>query len=300
MKVLVTGGAGFIGSHIVDALLERGHEVAVLDIVRPQPPTEWWPCDISKKFASVTIHSVVDAWHPDAICHQAAQPSLRKSIDDPMHDALINIVGTINVIEVARLHSAHVVFASTSAVYGPAGGFFTEDSPLMPNLPYGIAKAAAETYLRHSGLSHTILRYGNVYGPRQVPVGENQLVPHALAHIFDGAPFVINGDGVQSRDWVYVADIARANVRALEGKVQGTYNCGTGDDVTVNTVCGLLKELTDWPGTWQHGEAKAGEARYVVLDSSAARKALGWRAATLLHVGLKQTIAAWQQERVAV
>lgn len=306
MRILVTGGAGFIGSHIVDALLERGHEVAVLDNlssgggVNVPHHVELFTCDVMEHYGESSVLGLVEMFRPDAICHQAAQPSLRKSIDDPARDAEVNIIGTINVIEAGRLYNAHVVFASTSAVYDPAGGFFSEDSPLLPNLPYGIAKAAAEQYLRHSGLSHTILRYGNVYGPRQVPVGENQLIPHALAHIVDGAPFVINGDGVQSRDWVYVADIARANVRALEGKVQGTYNCGTGDDVAVNTICGLLKELTDWPGEWQHGPAKAGEARYVALDSKRARGALGWRAATLLHVGLKQTIEAWQQERVSV
>jgi UDP-glucose 4-epimerase len=149
----------------------------------------------------------------DAICHQAAQPSLRRSIDDPAHDALVNIVGTINVIQAAKACGAHVVFASTSAVYDPAGGAFTEDSPIRPNLPYGIAKATAEQYLQHSGISHTILRYGNVYGPRQIQVGENQLIPHCLAHILDGKPFVINGDGEQTRDFVYVEDIARANAR---------------------------------------------------------------------------------------
>jgi UDP-glucose 4-epimerase len=228
MRVLVTGGAGFIGSHIVDALLLRGHEVWVLDNFSSGHYANFDPPGAHVLLKDIVEFGPDDLSPFDAICHQAAQPSLRRSIDDPAHDALVNIIGTINVIQAAKAYGAHVVFASTSAVYDPAGGAFTEDSPIRPNLPYGIAKATAEQYLRHSGISHTILRYGNVYGPRQVQVGENQLIPHCLAHILDGKPFVINGDGEQTRDFVYVEDIARANVLATEGRVNGTFNCASG------------------------------------------------------------------------
>lgn len=302
MKVLVTGGAGFIGSHIVDALVERGHEVTVLDSMssghmlnlndtRLGMGMNVWQRNVRD---ASDVMEIVDRFHPDTICHQAAQPSLRRSIDDPAHDALTNIIGTINVIQAARSCNAHVVFASTSAVYDPAGGVFNEGSPIMPNLPYGIAKATAESYLRSSGVSHTILRYGNVYGPRQVPVGENQLIPHVLGHLRGGAPFAINGDGRQTRDFIYVGDIAAANVRALETRANGTFNAGTGLGTPVLDVCEQLAWLCDWRGMWRHGETKPGEARHVTLDSAKAARELGWKAETPLVEGLRLTVEAWR------
>lgn len=292
MKILVTGGAGFIGSHIVDALVERGHEVTVLDNFSTGKRSNLFVLDCV--ITGDIRLSLSDYGSFDAICHQAAQPSLRRSIDDPAHDALTNIIGTINVIQAARSCNAHVVFASTSAVYDPAGGVFNEGSPIMPNLPYGIAKATAEQYLRHSGVSHTILRYGNVYGPRQVAVGENQLIPHVLGHLRGGAPFAINGDGRQTRDFVYVGDIAAANVRALETRTQGTFNAGTGLGTPVLDVCEQLAWLCDWRGMWRHGETKPGEARHVTLDSAKAARELGWKAETPLVEGLRLTVEAWK------
>jgi UDP-glucose 4-epimerase len=298
MRVLVTGGAGFIGSHIVDALLLRGHEVWVLDNFSSGHYANFDPPGAHVLLKDIVEFGPDDLSPFDAICHQAAQPSLRHSIDDSAHDALVNIVGTINVIQAAKAYGAHVVFASTSAVYDPVGGAFTEDSLIRPNLPYGIAKATAEQYLRHSGVSHTILRYGNVYGPRQVQVGENQLIPHCLAHILDGKPFVINGDGEQARDFVYVEDIARANVLALESRVNGTFNCGAGLGRDVNTVCQLLARIAGRDVVFEYGPAKSGEAQRVILDSERAAEGLGWRAETTLVDGLRRTIA-WWKERVA-
>lgn len=304
MRVLVTGGAGFVGSHIVDMLIAHGHDVCVLDnfssghmLNLNDVGVNIFERDVRD---AVAVMDITDRFQPDAICHQAAQPSLRKSIDDPAHDASVNIIGTLNVIQAATTCGAHVVFASTSAVYDPAGGTFTEDSPIMPNLPYGIAKATAETYLRNSGVPHTILRYGNVYGPRQVQVGENQLVPHCLAHILDGRPFRINGDGKQTRDFVYVEDIARANVLAIEGKVQGTFNCGRGQPITVRTMCEALATLcTPWQGEFAYGPAKGGEARHVSLDSSKSGEHLGWWAEANLMGSLKRTIAWWKEQQCA-
>lgn len=301
MRVLVAGGAGFIGSHIAALLIERGHDVLIMDDYSsgrkenlPPDARVFMPGSITYRndwqgMTTSAIDTAVSSFHPDAICHQAAQPSLRRSIDDPAHDATVNIIGTINVLRAALKHGSHVVFASTSAVYNPHGGVFDEDSPIMPNLPYGIAKAAAENYIRASGVSATILRYGNVYGPRQVQVGENQLVPHALAHLKDGKPFQIHGDGDQTRDFVYVEDIARANVYALEERARGTYNAGTGRGVSVNQICALLDPAHDW----QHGPRKAGEARHVALESSTAAQALGWRAEIGLAEGLRRTADAW-------
>lgn len=294
MKILVTGGAGFIGSHIVDMLLERGHDVTVMDDYSTGHGLNM-PVGVKVCCQDISEYGAFRGLDPfDAICHQAAQPSLRRSIDDPAHDALTNIIGTINVIQAARSCGAHVVLASTSAVYDPAGGLFTEDSPIMPNLPYGIAKATAEQYLRHSGVSHTILRYGNVHGPRQVAVGENQLIPHVLGHLRGTAPFQINGDGQQTRDFVYVGDIARANVRALESRTQGTYNIGTGLGTPVLDVCEQLAWLCDWRGAWQHADAKPGETKHVTLDSTKAARELEWTAETPLVEGLRLTMEAWK------
>lgn len=297
MKVLVTGGAGFIGSHIVDALLLRGHDVMVADDMSSGrreniPAVRRWECDIT--YGDGLLATVEGAGF-DVICHQAAQPSLRKSIDDPARDALVNVVGTIQVIRAARACGAHVVFASSSAIYTDYPQPMAEWHIKDPTTPYGLAKLTAEKYLALAGISHTILRYGNVYGPRQVQVGENQLIPHCLAHLLDNQPFVIHGDGQQTRDFVYVGDIARANVLAIEGKVQGTFNCGTGRGTSVSEVCAILANLTDKPRAFRLGASKAGEARHVAIDSTRARDVLGWTAQTPLAAGLRETVAWWRE-----
>jgi UDP-glucose 4-epimerase len=296
MRVLVTGGAGFVGSHIVDALLLRGHEVTVLDDFSSGRGDNV-PNDAHFQSADVSDwEDMCDVGSFDAICHQAAQPSLRRSLDDPAHDATVNIVGTLNVIAAARACGAHVVFASTSAVYADSPHAVHEHSLLGPQTPYGLAKLTSERYLELSGISHTVLRYGNVYGPRQVQVGENQLVPHALAYLLDGTPFTVHGDGQQTRDFVYVGDIARANVLALEGRVQGTFNAGTGKGTSVSGVCAILANLTGKPRAFRLGAAKAGEARHVALDSSRAREQLNWTAQTPLTAGLRETVAWWREQ----
>lgn len=310
MKVLVTGGAGFIGSHIVDALLLRGHDVWVMDDESSGHQANV-PGNVRYCLGSILDLLIWDLPAFDVICHQAAQPSLRRSLDDPAHDAMVNIIGTLNVIAAAKACGAHIVFASTSAVYINRPVFVSvskaangvamhypgtsEDFPKAPTTPYGLAKLTAERYLELSGVSYTILRYGNVYGPRQVQVGENQLIPHCLAHLLDGKPFVIHGDGQQTRDFVYVGDIARANVAAIEGRVQGTFNAGTGKGTSVSEVCAVLANLCDRPRAFRLGAAKAGEARHVALDSTRARDVLGWTAQTPLAAGLRETVAWWRE-----
>lgn len=313
MKVLVTGGAGFIGSHIVDALLLRGHEVYVLDNYSSGRLDNIPPAARSVGADIRQVGDFVREFPVEVICHQAAQPSLRASLDDPAHDATVNIIGTLNVIQAAKQCGAHVVFASTSAVYDPhtptferwdgsawvptdgQRAIYTEHTPLRPVTPYGLAKLTAERYIEMLAPGYTILRYGNVYGPRQVQVGENQLIPHCLAHLLDGAPFVIHGDGQQTRDFVYVGDIARANVAAIEGKVQGTFNAGTGRGTSVNEVCAALANLCDRPRAFRLGAAKPGDARHVALDSTRARDALNWTAQTPLTAGLRETVAWWRE-----
>jgi len=299
MRVLVTGGAGFIGSHIVDALVARGHSVYVLDNFSSGSDKNLEHSEARVYQGDITtlkeMQTLFD-YAPEAICHQAAQPSLLRSIQEPVFDATTNIIGTLNVMQAARKCGAHLVIASTSAVYDVAGEQpYREDAPILPNRPYGVAKASAEMYLRASGLSHTILRYGNVYGPRQVPVGENQLVPHALNHIYHGKPFKVNGDGEQTRDFISVLDVARANVQALEERWPGTYNISQGVPHSVNEVLKHLKAYCDWKGEWKHGPVKESEPRSVMLNTSKAMVQHGYFASTPLVVGLGQT-AKWYSE----
>lgn len=302
MRVLITGGAGFIGSHIADLCIRSDHRVRVIDDLSngrisniPRVDREQFYCDTicnAKKMIEIAKDFM-----PDVVCHQAAQPSLRRSIETPEYDALINIVGTINVIAAAKAVNARLLFASTSAVYDADGIIpFVENDPIAPNLPYGIAKASAEMYIVNSGLSYAILRYGNVYGPRQRAIGENQLIPHCLDQVLLGKPFVINGDGYQCRDFVYVEDIARANLAAIESQECGIFNCGSGETISVNTVCDAIANLTTWDRVFEHGPAKAGEMRHSGLNSKRADKVLGWSAKTLLVDGLKKTIEWYRGE----
>ena len=301
MRVIVTGGAGFIGSHIVDALVAAGHTVWVCDDLSSgkmdniNPSARFEQCDIADP---IQFLSFCGELHFDAICHQAAQSSLLRSVEEPDLDARVNILGTINVIQAARRAGARIVMASTSAVYAdfPQLQPYQEDGMLNPTRPYGIAKMAAEYYVRASGLRYTILRYGNVYGPRQVPVGENQLVPRALDYIYKGAPFVVNGDGEQTRDFVYVKDISEANVKAIESGVTGIFNAGSGKQHSVNEVLVILKELTHFAGEFRHGPGKPNEPRRVLLDSTRAHRGLGWWATIELFYGLLWT-TQWYREK---
>lgn len=297
MKVLVTGAAGFIGSHIVDLLLDAGHEVLCVDDLSSGRRTNLSAKAMLMVFSIVeknTLSGLAMQFKPDVICHQAAQASLRRSLDDAPADATINILGTLNVIEAARKVGAHIVFASTSAVYDPDGPLpYAESDPIYPNLPYGIAKASAEMYLRWYGKA-TILRYGNVYGPRQTPVGENQLVPHVLNYIRHDIPFMINGNGTHTRDLIYVEDVALANLSAMEKKPAGTYNIGTGVRTSVNRVCKIIKDLTGWQGEFVHGPDKPGEMQHSVLNSNRAGMRLSWQARVELAEGLRRTVEAYQ------
>jgi len=296
MKVLVTGGAGFIGSHTVDLLIDRGHKVVVVDNLSSgrqanvNEKAKLYKIDIGRLDS---LRIPFGQFEPEAVLHLAAQPSLRYSLDYPGEDAAINIIGTLNVIEACREFSVkHIVFASTSAVYDPNGmPPFLEDDPLNPNLPYGIAKLAGEHYVRALCPSHTILRYGNVYGPRQVPVGENQLIARALKYMRAKGDFVVNGSGEQSRDFVYVGDVARANHLALTRQYRQTFNVGTGKGTPVMEVLRRLAEMTHYAGEFAHGPHKSGEAYHVALNSERFA-ALGWRPETSLSEGLRLTAEA--------
>lgn len=293
MKALVTGGAGFIGSHIVDLFLEDGHTVWVADDLSTG---RWENVNERATFARGDITNFEYLWGmarnlaPDVIIHQAAQASLLRSVDDPILDAEINIIGTLNVIQVARNFGARVVMASTSAVYPNEWGSYEETLAPYPTRPYGIAKCAAEMYLRSAGISYAVLRYGNVYGPRQVIVGENQLVPHVLNYLFGKSKFVVNGDGEQSRDFVYVKDIARANLLAAKSDVCGIYNAGTGKATSVNKIIHLLRDFTGNQYPISYGPPKPNEPRKVELYSATIAHDLGWQAQVSIADGLRETV----------
>jgi UDP-glucose 4-epimerase len=292
-KVLVTGGAGFIGSHIADEALAQGYQVVIVDDMSNGRVANL-SCDLGpQKYLGLSIldaafSQVVQAEMPQVIFHEAAQPSLRRSIEEPAFDAEVNILGTIRVLQAARSVGAHLMFASTSAVYAPdAPTPFYEPDSGRPNLPYGIAKFASELYIKNSGIPFTILRYGNVYGPRQCPVGENQLIPHCIRYLKGQEPeFAINGDGAQMRDFVFVKDIARANLMVRQ---TGIYNCGTGVGTSVNAVCRMLAEIAGKPETeFKHRAAKLGEARHSILATQLIQQT-GWQARTKLYDGLRET-----------
>lgn len=300
-RILITGAAGFIGSHIADLALSLGWKVAIVDNFSTGRAENCNP-DAGVFTSSITdaasFNSIVKLFQPDVISHQAAQPSLRTSLDRPAFDALTNIIGTINVIQAAKESGAHLIIASTSAVYDSDGLLpYLEDDNIAPHLPYGISKAAAEMYTANSGISHTILRYANVYGERQVEVGENQLIPHCVHHLLQGKPFKINGDGMRSRDLIYVGDVARANMMAAETKPQGVYNIATGESHTINDVCGKLAELCGRPDyQFEHGEAKAGEAEHTLMQPIKASFDFGWEAKTKLEDGLRRVVE-WEKRK---
>jgi len=297
MTIIVTGGAGFIGSHVVEALLARGDEVHVID-------------DLSKGLrenvpAPATLH-VHDVREPfdglvretgaRAIVHLAAQADVRVSVAEPGRDASINVLGTVNALEAARPVDARVVFASTGgAIYGECERPAREGDPLLPLSPYGAAKLAGEGYLgafaRLYGVPHMALRFGNVYGPRQDPHGEAGVVAIFLGRLLEGEPCRIFGDGSQSRDYVYVGDVTRATLAALDGDVGGVLNVGTGIATSVLDLYEVCRRVAGSDAEPVHEAARAGELGRSVLDGEGAAAAIGFRAETSLADGVAAT---WQ------
>ncbi len=302
--VLVTGGAGFIGSHIVDALVAAGYRVAVVDnLVRGKreyvhPAAHFHEADIRDAEALARIFATEQ---PQAVIHQAALVDVRESLRDPVGYAAVNVIGTLNLLEAGRAVGVRkFVFASTGgAVYGnPAELPATEACPLGPLDPYGASKLASEYYIatyRHNyGLEYCLLRYANVYGPRQDAEGEGGVVAVFSARMLTGQQAIIHGDGLQTRDFVYVGDVAGANLLALT-RGQGIYNIGTGVPTDVNTIFRRLAEITGYDRPEVHGPAKPGEVRHSYLDASRARAELGWTPTVDLAAGLAQTVAFFRE-----
>ena len=306
MKTLVTGGAGFIGSNLVDALAERGDEVTVIDDVstgkRPNLDdaldrgVELVELDV-RDAEGVAAHVARTA--PDVIFHLAAQIDVRRSVADPAHDSRVNVEGTINV-----LHAAHaagvgrVVNTSTGgAIYGegriiPA----PEDHPVAPEAPYGLSKFCAENYCalftRLHGLSTISLRYGNVYGPRQDPKGEAGVIAIFCGKLLEGGRVAVFGDGEQTRDYVYVGDVVDANLRAAESEATGPFNVGRGVQTSVLDIVGALAAQADNGFAADHAPPRPGEVQHIALDASRAKAELGWEAQIDLERGLELTLAS--------
>ena len=297
MKVFVTGGAGFIGSHTVDAFLARGYEVMVYDNLstgsRENVPRGVFLVEADLRHIDRLSKAIRD-FRPDAICHLAAQPSASISWMRPLEDMKTNIRTTLQLLLLSDIWGGiRFVMASSAAVYAGRQYPLGELAPVSPATPYGVSKAAAEMYARLYIPGCTILRYSNVYGPRQIPLGENQLIPRALAHMGAGEGFEISGDGENIRDFIYVADVARANVAAIEQGRAGTFNVSTGEGRSVNQTCEILAAFMAFPGGFAHGPERPYEPRTLILDNAAIRDALDWRPQTQFADGLRETAEAW-------
>jgi UDP-glucose 4-epimerase len=299
MNILVTGGAGFIGSHITDALIADGHAVFVLDNLTTgrteniNPKADFIKADIRDR----SLGEVFGRIRPDVVLHEAAQVSVRNSVDDPVLDADVNVLGSLNLLQNCVRHKVRkVVFASSGgAVYGEQDTFpAPETHPIAPLCPYGAAKRSVELYLGYYraefGLDYVALRYSNVYGPRQDPYGEAGVVAIFCEKMISGGDPVINGDGGQTRDFVYVADVVDANLRAVEGGYCGCLNVGTGIETSVNELFDILHSKTGYTGGRVHGPAKPGEQRRSVIDCSLIGSKLGWKPKVSFPDGLGMTV----------
>jgi UDP-glucose 4-epimerase len=294
MRVIVTGGAGFIGSHVVDALLARGDEVHVLDNLTTGAREN---VDSAAIFQEGDIRTdaggIFDVVRPDVCFHLAAQADVGTSVARPDYDAEVNVLGTVRVLEAARKHGTQIVFSSTGgAIYGECDGPAGEDAPRRPISPYGIAKLACEEYLagwnRLHGTEHVVLRFANVYGPRQLSRLEGGVVAIFLDRLASGTPCEIFGDGEQTRDFVYVGDVV-SGVLAAAGHDGGIFNIGTGVASSVNTLYDACAATVGSDARPEHRDPRAGDLQHSVVDPGRAQRELGWRPSETLTSGLRRT-----------
>ena len=296
MRAVVTGGAGFIGSHLVDALLARGDEVWVLDNLstgrreRVADGARLVEGDIRDAGA---VGAAFAEARPDACFHLAAQADVRRSVEDPAYDADVNVLGTIRILDAARRHAAQVVFSSTGgAIYGECDAPAPETAARRPISPYGTSKLAGEEYLamerRLYGASHVALRYGNVYGPRQDPHGEAGVVAIFLGRLAAGEGFTIFGDGTQTRDYVYVGDVVRATLAAA-GNPGGVFNVGTGRETSVLELADACRAASGVDREPAFADARLGELQRSVLATALAERELGFRSEVEPANGIART-----------
>lgn len=307
MRVLITGGAGFIGSHVADALIERGHRVTILDNLSSGSEeninrrAKFHKFDLGNR---KRLEKLFEKVQPEAIFHFAAQINVRASVENPSADALTNVMGSLSLIELAAKYGVKkFIFASTGgAMFDDATPRPTPESiPAAPLSPYGIAKLSIEHYLRFfrqvHGLPYIVLRYANVYGPRQNAHGEAGVVAIFLTRMLDGTAPTINGDGLQTRDYVYVGDVAQANVIALDSSLtEGIFHIGTSIETSVNDIFRMLNWQFGKAFEEVHGPAKSGEAKASALNARRAKETLGWEPKVALSEGLVAT-ATWFKAR---
>jgi UDP-glucose 4-epimerase len=299
MKIVVTGGAGFIGSHLADAFVGAGHDVTVIDNLssgdRAQVPA-------AASFHEADIRSdeavrAIEREKPDVLCHHAAQMNVRRSVEDPAYDAEVNVLGTLRLLEAAhKAGTKTVLFASSGGtVYGETERFpIPEEEATVPVCPYGVSKLTGEHYLEYYhrifGLRYVALRYANVYGPRQNPHGEAGVVSIFCRALLKGEGAQIYGDGLQTRDYVFVGDVVRANLAALESDFCGAVNIGTGTETNVVDLHAKIRRLAGRDVLPEHAPAKDGEVRRSVLECSRAAKVIGWKPSVTLDQGLSATV----------
>lgn len=305
-KILITGGAGFIGSHLVDAFIKRGYKAVVVDNLSTgrkknlNPKAKFYKLDIQDR----KLSEIFRREKPDFVSHHAAQIDVRLSVADPLFDARVNILGSLNLLECCRQYKVKkIIFASSGgAMYGDTEVIPTpEDYPAKPCSPYGIAKVTVEHYLYYYkiefGLSYVCLRYSNVYGPRQNSKGEAGVVAIFADKMLNEIQPVINGDGKQTRDYVYVGDVVRANLLALEKKVEGEFNVATTKETSVNELFAKMVKILNRPFKETHGPAKSGEQKRSCLSYEKIKKILLWQPAVGLDEGLELTIK-WFKENI--
>lgn len=304
MRVLITGGAGFVGSHIADACLDRGYDTYVLDNLSTgrkrnlSPKAELIQADI----ATADLETILSKIKPEIIFHQAAQVSVPLSIKQPLQDQQVNIQGTIKLLEAARMANVRkVIYASSAAVYGnPVYLPVDEKHPIQPISFYGISKYVPELYLKtYMDLYHlpfTALRYANIYGPRQVAHGEGGVVAIFTDRILRGEAITIQGDGEQTRDFIYISDIVEANLAAIERGDGGIYNIGTGVQTSINQLAQALETAAGHPIEKKNANPREGDIRDSYFNPDLAMRELNWHPKVSLVEGLRKTIASYRSE----
>lgn len=305
MKILVTGGAGFIASHVADAFINDGHDVFILDDLSTgfeknvNPKAKFIKADI----CDLSLSELFEKEKFDVVNHHAAQMDVRRSVADPAFDAKTNIIGTINLLQnCIKTGVKKFMFASTGgAVYGEQNYFpADENHPTHPLSPYGISKLAVEKYLyfynAQYGLNYTVLRYANIYGPRQNPFGEAGVIAIFTTKLLNGEQPIINGTGLQTRDYVFAGDVVKANLLTLKDQASEIYNVGTGIETNVNEIFNLLNDIVGSGAEEKHGPPAPGEQMRSVITSEKMYKKINWKPSALLEDGLKETIEFFRNE----
>ncbi len=298
MRILLTGGAGFIGSWVSDSLLKEGHELLIIDNLSTglksniPEKAQFIMCDIRDRDS---LEKVFREFKPECVNHHAAQMNVRASVDNPSYDAEVNILGSLNLLELSVSNKVkRFIFASSGgAIYGEPNVLPADESTVaVPVSPYGISKYSVEKYLYYykevQGLDYVSLRYANVYGPRQNPEGEAGVISIFCTKILDNEPCLIFGDGSQTRDYVYVSDVARANVISLNGRA-GIYNVGTGVKTSVTDLIEILKNTSSGQVDVKHTDPRPGEVQDIYLNYKHISEILGWRPEIEIKSGIKRT-----------